>query len=116
LNTLIDKLKGCWTSIEEVEVLDYDSNFSNWIGEIPVSGIFRFELKKIQDENYQCEVKIPISSDRYFARYSGRFEKKRNKILIWQNEKVPVEIPYKLKNEILELKLFDKKILFEKEI
>lgn len=29
---------GTWKSISEIEVLDYNSNFSNWIGESPIPG------------------------------------------------------------------------------
>lgn len=110
---LADKLKGIWLSTEEIEVLDYNSNFSNWIGAIPIKGIFRFVVKETSD-NYQVQILIPISNDGYFAIYSGRFDNKRNKILIWQNEKVPVEILYKWQEDLIELKLFDRRILFKK--
>lgn len=110
---LVDKLKGIWYSTKVIEVPNYDSNFSNWIGQIPVAGIFKFEVEEFADKTYQCQVKIPISGNGYFAIYSGRFDNQKNKILIWQNANTPVKIPYKWQEKILELKLFNKKILFE---
>lgn len=114
MKKLVHKLKGNWISTKMIEVLAYHSNFSNWIGQIPTEGNFRFQVLALDDETYQCQVQIPISGNGHFAIYSGRFDNKKNKILIWQNEKIPVEVPYKWQDNLLELKLFDKKILFEK--
>lgn len=107
---------GTWKSISEIEVLDYNSNFSNWIGESPIPGYYMFSFFLDSTETiYIAKLDIPITLGEgkgHYTIYKGRFEIDKKEIRIWQNEKVPVRIPYKLRKEKLKLKLFNRDILF----
>jgi hypothetical protein len=95
---------GNWTSTKEIEVLDYNSNFSNWIDAIGTPGHFRFTLDLTSGELKNCRVLIPVvdvyGDKSYFAIYYGRFELASDQILIWQNEEVPVTIDYEWSDDI----------------
>lgn len=115
----ITPFSGNWISTKEIEVLDYNSNFSNWIEAIGTSGYFRFTLNLTSEKPENCYLLIPVidpsGNEGYFSIYGGRFELASDQILIWQNDDVPVKINYQLSNDILTLALFGKKIDFRKE-
>ncbi len=105
-----------WRSEQEIEVLNYNSNFSNWTGLSPVPGYFLFEVKK-EDEVSIAQVKIPVAGNGGIGHYSiieGRYEKGEKEIKVWQNEEIPVRIKYKRKSDSLFLVLFGKKIKFKR--
>lgn len=123
---------GAWKSLESLGPFKYESNFENWVNARACPGYFQFIAHYDQaQDNYQAEVHIPVvyyadfvrdpkkskelePKEGYFKIYQGRLEVSNGRILIWQNEKVPVEIKYTLKNDLLTLKLFTKNIIFSR--
>ncbi|HEY1039580.1 MAG TPA: hypothetical protein VGF30_09265 [Bacteroidia bacterium] len=119
--SLFDTIQGNWISTDIVPVLDHKSNFSNWIEASAVPGYITlyigYDTNKAKNV---CWINIPVAShynleDKgYFSIYSGRFDHMENKILIWQNEQVPAEIPYLISDAELELLLFGRKVKFKR--
>jgi hypothetical protein len=111
------ELNGNWISTEIIEVLDYNSNFSNWIDAEATPGFFKFQLN-LKDGFKNCHLKIPTidisGRDGHYSIYYGKFQVKNNKILIWQNDTTPVEIDFSLTDDILQMNLFDRMINFKK--
>ena len=111
---------GLWQSTSEIEVLDYESNFSNWIGASPIPGFHRF-LVEWDDLTKRdiAKVQIPIAGHGggtgHYDRYFGNFEFDEYEIRIWQNEQLVVRIRYIYDEQILYLKLFSKTIPYKKE-
>ncbi|MCB0631267.1 MAG: hypothetical protein R2824_15810 [Saprospiraceae bacterium] len=117
MNNIASKLNGNWISTEEIELLNYNSNFGNWIDFVGIPGYYKFELDLSFDGPKNCQLKIPVMTPGglwYFPLYHGRFDRKGKYVLIWQNEEVPVRIEYELQGEILSFSLFGRKIKFKK--
>lgn len=112
------ELAGNWISTEIIAVLDYNSNFSNWIEAEATSGFFKFQLN-LKDDLKNCHLKIPTidisGREGHYSIYYGKFQVKNNKVLIWQNDTTPVKIDFSLTNDILQMNLFDKIVTFKKE-
>ncbi len=122
MEDLFEILQGTWKSKEEIEVLPYKSNFSNWIDASPVPGFFRFQLYYDEAEKQKiASVGIPIQGrfpqKGHYNIFLGKFDIKKDKIFIGQDEKKATKISYQLSTDrtILELKLFGKNIEFEKQ-
>ena len=112
------KLNHNWVSTEMIEVLDYDTNFSNWIDAEAAPGFFKFQLNLAGDAK-NCHLKIPTiditGREGHYSIYYGRFQLKNNQILIWQNETTPVKIEFSLSNMFLKMHLFGRTITFKHE-
>lgn len=112
-----DYLQGYWKSEYKIEVLSYNSNFSNWTGEMPIPGYFIFEVQ-YENKDYIGQLKIPVEGSRGEGHYPiimGRYEQEEKEIKIWQNEEIPVIIKYRKESGKLLLNLYGKEIKFIKE-
>lgn len=110
---------GIWKSIDEIEVLDYNSNFSNWIDAMATPGHFELniEFDKVNNQN-NARVNIPTVYPNgikgNFSIYMGRFEFDDSEIRIWQNANMPIKIKYEINGKELRLELFKRIITFKK--
>ena len=113
-----NKFQGKWITPKVIEVLDYKSNHGNWDYTYDIPGKIKVEFNSISPNEKNCSVSIAVMSaggPSYFKRYIGRMELAYKYLLIWQNNIYPVKIKYKWVGDSLELELFEKKLLFEKE-
>ena len=112
-------LNGSWTSIDEYDNLDYNSNFGNWVDASPIKGKLRFSLDLNTQETKNCKIEIPVNywtlGDGYYSIIYGRFQLSKNQLLVWENEIFPHQIKFNLSNEVLILQLYDNEIRFTKE-
>jgi hypothetical protein len=117
------KFNGKWKSAKEVEVLDYNSNFSSWIDASAAPGymIFIVTFDAATNQNI-ARLNIPTidhyhKTAGYYSIYKGRLEFDDHEFRIWEYEGaiVPVKIGYKNIAGSLSLKIFKKVIRFEKE-
>jgi hypothetical protein len=106
-----------WISTEVIEVLNHGLNFSSWTETYACEGKWKLEFEIEQEP--KIEIYMPTSRwgekhSGFLTLYSGHIEFIDNKIRIWQNENVPVQLNFEEFNDRIKITIFGKNIEFEK--
>lgn len=114
----ISLLTGQWKSIKEIPVLNYHSNFSNWIDASATPGHYLFEVHFTKNtDTPKAKLKIPVLGSfgkGYYTFYDGRLSVEGEELNIWQNEEIPVIVDFSFNQKVLSLTLFDNTVNFQK--